>query len=313
MKIKTKGLTKHFGDKTAVDSLDLEIKPGEILGLLGPNGAGKSTTIKMLTGQLAPTTGNIVIDDQNYSQIPDKLRGQIGVMPQEVIIWDDLNIEENLRFSGSIQNMSQKHINERVEFLIEGLKLSRELKTLARELSGGYKRRVNLAISIIHNPSLIFLDEPSPGVDAQTRIFLWEFIKSLRDDNNAIVLTDHYLDEAEKLSDYVVIIDQGKKIAEGTVQELKKKHGNSTALRIEIAGETPQGKIEQAIQDLPFPQENIKLLDQNINIYTDRGIDILQKVKMTLDQHKLTISNISLSEPTLEDVFISLTGKDIRE
>lgn len=313
MEVKTKGLTKNFGSRTVVADLNIEIKPGQILGLLGPNGAGKSTTIKMLTGQLTPTSGTIILDGEEYSSIPLKLRGSIGVMPQEIIVWENLTIKENLHFTATLQNMPHSLAEKRVADLVTGLKLERELNTLTKNLSGGYRRRVNLAISLIHDPSLIFLDEPSPGVDAQTRRFLWDFIKQLRNENHAIVLTDHYLEEAEKLSDYVVIIDEGKVIAEGTVAQLKAEHGDGTVIKIKVEADVPEGSIKNALSKLPFRQEEITNSDHTISIITTEGVKSLQKVTDILAQEKVRIENISLSEPSLEDVFLLLTGKEIRE
>lgn len=225
MNVQVENLTKLYGDKAAIKNISFNIKPGQILGLLGPNGAGKSTTIKILSGQTAPDSGKIFLDGVEYSKIPNNLRGKIGVMPQEVIIWEELNVKENLLFTGRMHDIDKVILNKRVEELIESLNLQSELKTLAKHLSGGFKRRLNLALSIIHEPSLIFLDEPTPGIDPQNRRFLWEFINSLKNNKErSLVLTDHYLDEAEKLCDYVVIIDNGELIAEGTVNQLKEKY-----------------------------------------------------------------------------------------
>lgn len=313
MLVKTKELSKKYGGRTVVSGLDLKIEPGKILGLLGPNGAGKSTTIKMLTGQIKPTSGSIEIAGQDYESIPPEMRGNIGVMPQEVVIWEDLNIRENLEFTATLQELPRAVAKERVDFLIEGLKLERELKTLGRDLSGGYKRRVNLAISIIHDPSVIFLDEPSPGVDAQTRRFLWEFIEGLRDADHAIVLTDHYLEEAEKLSDYVVIIDQGKVIAEGTVPELKQEFGQGKSLKVTLSENTKPDQLSKLVAELDWEDESVVIGENSFSAFTPDPLKAMETVTEKLAEAKLGSENISISEPTLEDVFIILTGKEIRE
>lgn len=232
MHISCEHLSKTFGNKHAVKDISIDIRPGTILALLGPNGAGKSTTIKMLTGQVKPTSGQIIIDGSSHPSLPEDIRWKLGIMPQEIIIWDDLTIQENLEFSASLYKIKKEEAAKQIAYLIEELKLTPELHTLAKNLSGGYKRRLNLAISVIHNPKVVFLDEPSPGIDAQSRHLLSSFIQHLaKEQNCAVVLTDHYLDEAEKLADYVVIVDHGSIVAEGTMQELKEKHSekqNST-------------------------------------------------------------------------------------
>lgn len=312
MYLKTKNLTKSFSERTVVDNLELDIRPGQILGLLGPNGAGKSTTIKMLSGQLKPNSGTITIDDKEYGSVPDKFRGSIGVMPQEVIIWEDLNIRENLEFTASIQRLPKAKTEEMVNQLIAGLQLEKEINTLGRDLSGGYKRRVNLANSLVHDPSLIFLDEPSPGVDAQTRRFLWEFIEGLRDDNHAVVLTDHYLEEAEKLSDYVVIIDDGKVIAEGTVSELKNDYGKGAVIKVGLASkqELDKKKLSKIVDD---KDSNVELKDKELVILTDQGYEHMQVIIKQLEAKDIKIEQASVSQPSLEDIFLLLTGKEIRE
>ena len=314
MNIATKNLTKSYGSKVAVSDLDLRIKPGQILGLLGPNGAGKSTTIKMLTGQLQPTSGEIIVDGKKYTSISEKQRYQMGVMPQEVIVWEHLNILENLEFTAKLHGMSHKKTKQRVEMLMSGLHLSGEAKTLARNLSGGYRRRVNLAISIIHDPAVVFLDEPTPGVDTQTRRFLWEFIKELGGDKNkSVVLTDHYLEEAERLSDYVVIIDEGKLVAEGTVAQLKKEHGHGTAIEIRLPEEIKQGELSALRAALSETFSSVNYSDSLITVLVEDGLDSLGVVMRVLEQKKIKAVNLSLKEPTLEDVFLILTGKNIRE
>ncbi len=225
MHIFCKNLSKSFGNKKVVKNISLNILPGQILAFLGPNGAGKTTTIKMLTGSLKPSSGKIFVDEKEYDHLPFFIKQKIGIMPQEIIIWDELNILENLQYSADIYKIPKKEAKIRIQDLIEDLKLEPELKTLAKNLSGGYKRRLNLAISIIHNPEVIFLDEPTPGIDAQSRILLTEYIQKLvKNDNHSIVLTDHYLEEAQKLADYIVIIDNGVIITEGNIKELRSKH-----------------------------------------------------------------------------------------
>lgn len=313
MRITTQNLGKKYGDKQAVSDLNISIEPGKILGLLGPNGAGKSTTIKMLTGQTYPTSGKIIVDDVEYEHIPHSVRDQIGVMPQEVIIWEDLNILENLQFAATLQGMSGDHLQQRIDYIMDGLNLGKEAKTLARNLSGGYKRRVNLAISIIHDPKVVFLDEPTPGVDPQTRRFLWEFIRELRTAERAVVLTDHYLEEAEKLADYVVIVDEGKVVAEGTVDQLKKKYGDGSTVEVKFDLDSSPAQLAKMKKGLKSLAEKLNQQENIFTLFGKDGVKIVREVSNFLEKSGTDADSISLREPSLEDVFLVITGKSIRE
>lgn len=312
MNIKAINLTKKYGSKTVVDDLSFEIRNGQILGLLGPNGAGKSTTIKMLSGQTKPSSGSIEIDGTTYSFITDEFRGKIGVMPQEVVIWDDLTVKENLFFTGRLYGLKTKEIEKRAKYMIEALNLGRELNSVARVLSGGFKRRLNLAITIMNDPGAVFLDEPTPGIDPQNRQFLWEYIRTLKTNNRSVILTDHYLDEAEKLADYVVIIDNGKVIARGTVSELKKQYGEGTLFLIHLTDDG-LNKASEFIMDIKPHFENSKLIDHSISIQAKDPAESVEFIMKKLEQHKLHFKDFQLKEPTLEDIFLILTGKNIRE
>jgi ABC-2 type transport system ATP-binding protein len=314
MNIEAKKLTKHFGAKIAVGGVDVSVKTGKILGLLGPNGAGKSTTIKMLAGQLKPDSGTIVIDGKDYHRVPASFRGQIGVMLQDIVLWDDLKLEESLYFMASLQGMSHKLAAERINWVTDKLQLTPEKNRLSRDLSGGYKRRLHLALTVLHKPSLLFLDEPSPGIDPQSRHLLWDFIAELRDcGEHAIILTDHYLDEAERLCDYVSIIDDSKIIAEGTVRDLKRSFSDKSVIEVELAENAPSAAIA-SVKNQVAQAFNVKLPDQG-NIISLSVTEVGNNVEklLTLIKHLgLNTSRLTVSEPSLEDVFLSLTGKHAR-
>jgi ABC-2 type transport system ATP-binding protein len=306
-------LEKNYGSKVAVKDISLDIIPGKILALLGPNGAGKSTTIKMLTGQVIPSGGIIKIDGKEYPSFPSDFRANLGIMPQEVIVWDDLNIKENLEFCSRLYKMNKSLAKTRIQKLIEDLKLTPEIKTLAKNLSGGYKRRLNLAISIIHDPKVIFLDEPTPGIDAQSRILLTDYIQTLAQTGDyAIVLTDHYLEEAEKLADYVVIIDKGQIVTEGTVSELKAKHGQGNLLQIHLNPKSLEDK-QKLLSLFEKDFENPKLSKETINILVTDPSQSLNKALEIVSSNGLDMLNINIKESTLEDIFLLLTGKEVRE
>lgn len=317
MKLTCSNLTKSFSGREVVKGVDLTITPGKVLGLLGPNGAGKSTTINMLTGQLKPDSGTISIDGQEFSAFPVERRHEIGLMPQEIIIWNDLTIKENLEYSASLFKLSKDLTKARVQELIDGLQLAPEINTLAKNLSGGYKRRLNLAISVIHNPSVVFLDEPSPGIDAQSRLLLTTYIERLaKEEGKAVVLTDHYLDEAEKLSDYVVIVDGGEVVTEGTVQQLKNKYGKGNIIQIHLDPEkcsellaAPDSMLAMFEKDFETPA----IAKETITMLTDNPGKGIQKALKIVENNNLEILTINIKESTLEDIFLLITGKDVRE
>jgi ABC-2 type transport system ATP-binding protein len=318
MRLSADNISKKYGNKVAVKDISFELKTGQTLGLLGPNGSGKSTTIKILTGQLASDSGVVLYDGKPISQHNRSVNELIGVMPQEVVIWEHLTIDENLKFAGLLYRLSSRDIKERSSFLIDMLQLGNERKTLARELSGGYKRRLNLAISIIHNPSIIFLDEPTPGIDPQSRAAMWDFINELKKSGKyAILLTDHYLDEAEKVCDEFLIIDEGSAIAKGTLSSLKKQYGNGKIIKIELAEEFVKGNVGiAALQKLEkkilasFPNSVIK--GREVNIPTVKPEKELFNILKIVSDEKLEYDDVSLSEASLEDIFLLLTGKEIR-
>ncbi len=312
MEIKVVELTKKYGSRKVVDSLNFEIRNGQILGLLGPNGAGKSTTIKMLSGQIKPSSGEIIIDGTSYSSVPDSFRSKIGVMPQEVVIWEKLTVKENLEFTGKLYGLSNDLVKKRRDFLIEALNLSKELNTVAQVLSGGFKRRLNLAITIMNEPTAVFLDEPTPGIDPQNRRFLWDYIRNLKNENRSVILTDHYLDEAEKLADYVIIIDNAKVIAAGTLVELKAKYGAGTLFLVHFE-ENQDNKSKELLKEIKTRLPDTKIFDHTISIQTKDAINDVKYVLQQLDKFKLHYKDFQLKEPTLEDIFLILTGKNIRE
>lgn len=310
MPITAKNLKKKYGKKYAVNDISLEIPNASTIGLLGPNGSGKTTMIKMLTGQLSPSSGTVEYDGVSIKKLGNNINMKIGIMPQEVVVWDHLTIEENLNFSGKLFNLDKKTLEKRKAMLINKLKLESELKTLARNLSGGYRRRLNLAISIIHNPQVIFLDEPTPGVDPQSRRAMWDFIYEIREtEKHSILLTDHYLDEAEKVCDYIIIIDYGKIIAQGTFNELKKEYAPGKLLKIELKeGVTNTFKkiMEKEFKKIVFEKNTLAL-------NSDTPEKDIPKILKILNERNLEFSDISLKDSSLEDIFLLLTGREIRK
>ncbi len=217
-------LVKHFGDVKAVNGLNLEIRKGEIFGFLGPNGAGKTTTIKMLCGLLEPTSGSASVAGYDVSKDPTKMKEHIGVCPQEAAVFKFLSGRENIELMGNLHGVEKEVLRERTTSLLEGADFSEAAKRRAKGYSGGMMRQLNLLMALISDPDIVFLDEPTVGMDARARRRTWEFIGSLKDQGKSVILTTHYIEEAETLSDRVGIIDYGELIGLGTPQELMEKH-----------------------------------------------------------------------------------------
>lgn len=218
--VKAEGLVKRFGDHTAVDGIDLEIRRGEIFGFLGPNGAGKTTTIRMLTTLSPPTEGSVEIDGRPVSGLDDPVKESIGIVQQHISLDRDVTVLENIRYHAILHRIPRKEADARISGLVELMGLGPYLDRLAINLSGGWKRRVAIACCLVHDPSIIFLDEPTAGLDTQSRHMLWEIVHRLNTGGRTVFLTTHYMDEAEELCDRVAIIDHGRIVRIGTPKEL---------------------------------------------------------------------------------------------
>jgi ABC-2 type transport system ATP-binding protein len=216
-------LTKKFEDVTAVDGLSLVVDKGELFGLLGPNGAGKTTTINILCGLLEPTTGSVKVGGYDALKEPNKIKELIGVSPQETAVYPHLTGKENIELFANLHAMSKEKMKKNVDDLLQKLSLSDHSKRRAGKYSGGMMRRINLAMALVHDPEIAFLDEPTVGMDPQSRRAVWDFIRELRKQNKTVLLTTHYMEEAEELCDRIGIIDNGKLISLGTPQQLKRQ------------------------------------------------------------------------------------------
>ena len=308
--IEAKNLSKSFGDFVAVDNLNLKIKKGEVFGFLGPNGAGKTTSIKMMVGLLRPTGGQILIDGTDIRHA-DKLK--IGICPQDIVLWESLTCKESLKFMGEMYEVPNDILKTRVESLLEDLMLMDKANTLVSNLSGGMKRRLNLAMALIHSPEIVVLDEPSEGLDPQSRRVLWNFIRSLRDkEGKTVILTTHLMDEADGLSDRIAIIDQGKLLRLDTPKNLKKEIGEGDIVEIHLF----DSKVNQELIFRLKTLENIDSVievDGVINIRALNAVGKLPEIMSEVQNMNIEIADLSLHPNTLEDVFIELTGTSLRE
>lgn len=305
-------LTKIYSDGTkAVDNLNLKMWKGELLGFLGPNGAGKTTTIKMIAGLLKPTSGRIIVAGEELRNGSSEYKMKIGVIPQEIVFWEELTVEENVMLMGRMYNLSRSHLKERVKFLLEELMLYEHRKKLVAQLSGGMKRRLNLIMSIVHDPEIIICDEPSVGMDPQSRNILWEYLRNLvKKAKKTMILTTHFMEEADKLSDRVAIIDHGKLLILDTPENLKKTigEGDTVILKLENSVRS-EFKVLSGIDDV------LEIYNHNseIRLRVKNAINNLPKILDILEQVNVKPNDIKIRMNTLEDVFLALTGRELRE
>ena len=306
--IELKNLMKKYGDKTVVNNLSLEIYKGEIFGFLGPNGAGKSTSINMMVGLIEPDGGEIIFNGSDKSFT----KADIGICPQVIVLWDQLTCYENLYLMGKMYEVPKKIVKERIDKILKQLQLEDKKDELISNLSGGMKRRMNIAMATIHNPAILVLDEPSEGLDPQTRRVLWEYIKYQKEMDNTVILTTHLMDEADKLSDRVAIIDHGKLLKLDTPEKLKQMIGKGDKVIIELEDKADNDNIIKILEKINGIN-NLYNVDGKINIIILDAIKKLPDIIHLIENNNSRISDLSIRQNTLEDVFIELTGRQLRD
>jgi len=311
--LETQNLTKHYGDLTAVDDLSLKIFEGEVLGFLGPNGAGKTTAIHMMCGLLKPDAGHVFIQGEPLSEASDTLRTRVGVCPQEIVIWERLTCIEQLQFIGQMYGLPGRLARQRGDSLLNALDLLDKRSKLARTLSGGMKRRLNLAMALVHDPDIVVLDEPEAGLDPQSRVKVRQYIQSLAQ-TKTVILTTHNMDEADRVADRVAIIDHGKLLVVDTPDELKFRVGEGDVIEVtveDLDSHNPEW-VSGLLPD-PITPEMIEIDDGQLRIRTHNAVGILPTILEALEAIGLIPSDVRIRANTLEDVFIKLTGKKLRE
>ncbi|HEX8003917.1 MAG TPA: ATP-binding cassette domain-containing protein [Mycobacteriales bacterium] len=313
--IKVNGLRKVFHSAgreiRAVDGIDLEVSKGEFFGLLGPNGAGKSTTIGMLTTRVVPTEGEAFIAGVDVVADPATAKRYIGVVPQTNTLDRQLSVFENLEFHGRYFGMSRRDAGARAESLLEQFKLADRKDASVHELSGGMAQRLMVARALVHHPEILFLDEPTSGIDPQTRLALWEILRDLHAAGQTILLTTHYMEEADALCDRLAIIDHGKVLALGTPEDLKSRLGADTVITLTF-GEPPD-KLLPKVEKLPAVDHVERADDTTIRVYAADADGLLADVVTLATKAKVRVTDASSQPPTLEAVFLALTGRDLRE
>jgi ABC-2 type transport system ATP-binding protein len=314
--VETIDLVKEFDGLTAVDKINLSIEKGEIFGLLGPNGAGKTTTIKMLITLLKPTSGRAIVAGLDVVSQQNEVRRKIGYVPQESALDIRLTASENLELFAELYNLPKKDIKPRIQQVLELVELDRRKDDLVAHFSGGMKRRLEIARGLLPTPEILFLDEPTLGLDPQTRRIVWEFIHKLQKDWNLTILaTTHYLEEAEREMDRVAIIDKGRIMAMGKPDDLKNDFGNDLVELTLSNGENEaniEEKLKPKLSDLQLGGE-LSIRDRILRVAVTDGKRALPSILHKIESLGLEVESISVRSPSLDDVFIKYTGRGIRE
>ena len=302
------GLTRRFGERIAVDALSLRVDAGQILGLLGPNGAGKSTTIRMIAGLVTPDSGEVSIAGTTLARSGENYRRRLGLVPQELALYESLGARANLELFGSLYGLGVAELRDRCAAALELVGLADRAADKPATFSGGMKRRLNLAAALVHDPDVLLLDEPTAGVDPQSRNAIFDNLEALRARGKAIIYTTHYMEEVERLADRIVIIDHGRIAAEGTLAELIRRLPASQTLELELADATPASQTS-VLATLP----GARIEEQVLKVPADDIVAVSRRVLETLAQHGIGVRRVDSQRATLEDVFLALTGRQLRD
>jgi ABC-2 type transport system ATP-binding protein len=308
--LEVENLRKKFGDLVAVDGISFSVKEGEIFGFLGPNGAGKTTTISMICGLLQPNDGEIRVEGLSIADNAREVKQHLGVVPQEVAVYAELSARENLRFWGGIYALKGKDLSERVEELLVQVGLEDRAKEPVKNFSGGMKRRLNLAMGLIHRPKLILLDEPTVGIDPQARHKILEIVEDITKSGQTVLYTTHYLEEAESFCDRLAIMDHGKILAEGSVEQLKAQVGEGTLLTVK--GEFKESDLREIVSGLSGLQA-VEIGDGHAMLLVPRESRGVAPALEGLYGAGLHLDDVLIKEPNLEDLFLRLTGRELRD
>lgn len=309
MNIQTIKLSKQYGNITAVDQIDLTIQKGQIFGLLGPNGAGKSTTISMLSSLIKPTAGQITIDGIDIVKTPQAIRPRLGVVPQEIALYTNLSGLDNLKFWGKAYGLKGNTLTMRIAEVADFIGIAERLADKVDNYSGGMKRRLNIGVALLHQPKLLILDEPTVGIDPQSRNHILARIKALNDAGTTVIYTSHYMDEVEAICDDIAIIDHGKIIASGTKSELLKNSQAMTKINVQFDG--VNNDVINQLHALNGVRQ-LTINEDKISFFASSS-QLAETIFQIAKQHGKTVLSVSITKPNLETVFLELTGKALRD
>ncbi|WP_131103194.1 ABC transporter ATP-binding protein [Ornithinimicrobium sufpigmenti] len=304
------GLVRRFGSLTAVDDVSLRIATGETVGLLGPNGAGKTTAISMMAGLLTPDVGSVRVAGSSMLEEPMQAKRHLGLVPQELAIYPEISARDNLRFFGRLQGLRGGDLDARVAEVLELVGLQDRAKGPAKEFSGGMKRRLNIAIGLLHRPTLLILDEPTVGVDPQSRNAILASVEALTDEGMAVLYTTHYMEEAQRLCDRIAIMDAGRVQAEGTREELVALTGGVDTITLTGTGEVAEA--ETAVAALP-PVQQVVRDGHRLHLSVRGAAAVVTQVVTAASRAGMELEDVQISRPDLESVFLHLTGKALRD
>ena len=308
--LQIQNLSKSYGEAPALDRFSLDMERGEVLGLLGPNGAGKTTLISILSGTLPGFSGSVTFQGKNLFS-DRSLKNRLGIVPQDMAFYEELSAMDNLLFWGGLYDISRSELKRRAEELLKSVELSDRAKEPVKRFSGGMKRRLNVAIGLLHSPDLLLLDEPTVGIDVQAKVSILEIIKSVGREGTAVIFTTHQLAEVEETCSRIAIMDHGRILAQGTLDELIKTIGEKVIVRVE--GEFSLSSFSEAIGSLADDGvELISAADDIVSLGVD-DTDRIPKVMERLFSNNVQISDLKIHSPNLETVFLRFTGKSLRD
>ena len=308
--LEIKNLTKSYGDVVALDRFSLDLKKGEVLGLLGPNGAGKTTLISILAGTLRDFTGTVTFDGRNL--FADRsLKNRLGVVPQDMAFYDELNAMDNLLFWGGLYDVPRADLKKRAAELLELVELEARAKEPVKNFSGGMKRRLNTAIGLLHKPDLLLLDEPTVGIDVQAKVSILEIIRGVGAAGTAVIFTTHQLAEVETTCSRIAIMDQGRILAQGTLDELVRIVGERDI--VEITGEFAAAAFSGAVQDLTGARVELLSASDGLASLAVTDTAEIPRIMDRLFQRQLDVTDMKIKSPNVETVFLKLTGRSLRD
>lgn len=310
MLIEAKGIKKYYKKVRAVDGIDLEVRQGEILGILGPNGAGKSTAISVISSLIRPDGGDVFFKGESILKNPAAIRRVMGIVPQEVALYPDLSAAENLKFFGKLYGLRGEKLKTRMQEVLDLLELNGRAKDAVKNYSGGMKRRVNIGAALLHHPEVLIMDEPTVGIDPQSRSHILDTVKALNQKGMTIIYTSHYMEEVEHLCDRIYVMDHGKVIASGTKEDLKNLMGGDDIVSLKT-DRASEGFLKDLRGNLKVKNADQK--GNSITLMVQKDCDILSDIFEAASRNGVKLKSLDIKTPTLEDVFLYLTGRGLRD